>query len=87
MNLNKLFKYSFARLVEIIEINPIFQNNSQVKQAPVFIQLMVVQGRLDCDGNGSSIGRHARQCSFSHGSVCLFTSRIFLALLSIKENM
>ena len=55
--LARMDKASFHEMVRLIENHPIFQNYSNHKQAPVWIQLMVVLNRLGCDGNGVSIDR------------------------------
>jgi hypothetical protein len=69
----------------MIENHDVFANRSHHTQAPAWIQLMVVLSRLGCDGNGASIGRNARHGGVSHGSVCKYTERVFVAILAMKD--
>ena len=55
--LARMDKTSSLRLLELIQADPIFQNRSRHKQAPVWMQLLVVMTRLGCYGNGASLGR------------------------------
>jgi hypothetical protein len=54
---------------------------------PVWIQLMVVLQRLGCCGNGNSVGVRARTAGVGNGTVCMFTDRVFKALLSKKDDV
>ena len=63
----RMDKLSFAAIVDKCEHHPAFANHSRSPQAFVWFQLMVVFGRLGCDGYGSAIGRHARQVGKGHG--------------------
>jgi hypothetical protein len=82
----RMDKRSFERLVEMISGDPIFQSDNRKKQAPVWIQLMVVLTRLGCYGNGVSVGRIGVTCGFSYGSVCHFTRRVFQAILKLRKQ-
>lgn len=81
----RMDKASFVEVNRMIRNHPIFQNESRNKQQPVWIQLMVTLNRLGCDGNGASVGRTARSCGVSYGSVCKYTKRVFTALLSLQK--
>jgi len=80
-------KLSFERLLGMICNDPIFQSGNKKKQAPVWIQLLVVLTRLGCYGNGASVGRIGMTSGFSYGSVCHFTRRVFHAILKMRRNV
>jgi hypothetical protein len=46
---------------------------------------MVVMNKLGCFGNGSSVGRMAKNCGFSVGAVDLFTKRVFQAIIKFRK--
>ena len=81
----RMDKRSFLKLVEMIENHPVFLTETNNKQKHPWYQLMVVLNRLGCHGNGSSIGHTGRMAGVSQGSVCLYTTRVFTALLSLKD--
>lgn len=84
----RMKKSSFLKLLGIISKNPIFgQPDSRHKQAPVWVQLLVVLQRLGCDGNGVSVGRCGMNSGFSVGSVCKFSERVFRAILSLQSDV
>ena len=84
----RMKKESFLKLLDLISTHPVFGNNHQRhKQAPIWVQLMVVLGRLGCDGNGVSVGRCGINSEFSVGSVCKFTERVFTAILSLHDRV
>ena len=53
----RMRKASFVKLVELIEGDSIFKNNSRHKQAPVWIQTMITLQILGLNGNGGSVGK------------------------------
>ena len=83
----RMDKLSFERLLGMICNDPIFQSGNKKKQAPVWIQLLVVLTRLGCYGNGASVGRIGMTSGFSYGSVCHFTRRVFHAILKMRKNV
>ena len=83
----RMDKQSFVRIVQMIEGHAVFANNSRNEQAPCWIQTMVVLGRVGCDGNGASIGRNARHGGVSYGTVCMYTTRVFSAILSFHPEL
>jgi hypothetical protein len=78
---------SFERLVEMISNDQIFHSeNKNKKQAPAWIQMLVVLTRLGCYGNGASVGRIGLTSGFSLGSVCHFTRSIFHVILKTAQS-
>ena len=68
---------SFVAILARIKADDVFKTpNNLKKQAPVWCQFWVVLQRLDCSGNGASIGRIGFQSGFSTGSVHAFTKRV-----------
>jgi hypothetical protein len=83
----RMNKDSFVKLFLLIHEHPVFQTEVFKPQTPVWIQLMVVLQRLGCHGNGSSLGARSRNAGVGHGSVCLFTKRVFIAILAMKDDV
>lgn len=83
----RMNKNSFVRLLRLIENHQVFLNYSRNKQAPVWIQLMVVLRRIGCYGNGISVNSSARISGISDGTVDKYTERIFEAILSLKNQV
>ena len=83
----RMDKLSFERLLGMICDDPIFQSGNKKRQAPVWIQLLVVLTRSGCYGNGASVGRIGMTSGFSYGSVCHFTRRVFHAILKVRHNV
>jgi hypothetical protein len=70
----------------MIKSHSIFKNLSINPQAPVALQLLVAIQRLGY-GNGVSTGRVSRLTGIAEGSVVLYTSRVFRALYSMKNEV
>jgi hypothetical protein len=86
----RMSKQAFVKTVARIEQHPVFQQNGEYSrhcQASVWVQLMVTMGRLGCDGNGASVGRNARSDGVSYGSVLKYSERVFIALLSLQDEV
>ena len=81
----RMSKDSFLKLLGQVQDDDVFKTYTRNKQCPVWVQLMVVLQRLDCDGNGISVVRCARNCGYSNGSVDLFTKRVFKAILKLRR--
>ncbi|KAK7442943.1 hypothetical protein VKT23_015887 [Stygiomarasmius scandens] len=73
----------FMTILDLIEDNPVFQNNSNHPQSPVEVQLAVMLYRLGRYGNGASVGDIARMAGIAEGSVENFTDRCFDAIESL----
>lgn len=76
-------KLPFLKLYYLIKDHPIFHNNSRNCQHAAWYQLLVVLSCLGCDGNGASYGRNARQFGVGHGTIRVFTIRVFKAIISL----
>lgn len=82
----RMDKYSFMAVCNEIRSHEVFNKNGRKKQMPVEVQLMVTLKRLGSFGTGASVGKIARDCGISEGSVEEFTRRIFKAILSIEKR-
>ncbi|ETL78380.1 hypothetical protein L917_20805 [Phytophthora nicotianae] len=51
----RVTRLQFMQVVELIESHPVFYNESNVFQTPVWRQLMVALYQFGCDGNGAAI--------------------------------
>lgn len=58
-------KSSFNNLIDLIEDNPVFQNNSNMKQVPVWWQALVALANLGTAGNGGDHFHLARMFNCS----------------------
>ena len=76
----------FLKLLQKIEDNGVFHNESVAPQELVWVQLAVALNRLGCYGNGTSIGRVARFSGISNGSVWNYTRRVITAILSLTDD-
>jgi hypothetical protein len=77
---------TFDALVNLIEDNPIFHNNSNCPQLPVHLQLSVVLFRAGHYGNAASPEDTAQWAGISVGGVEKCTDRILVALLSFHDD-
>ena len=83
----RMDKAYFRSIVRILAAHPVFSNASRVPQIPVWIQCHIVFRRLGCYGNGNSLGMNGRTYGFSEGAVVLFSSRVLMALFSIRKTL
>ncbi|KIY70502.1 hypothetical protein CYLTODRAFT_441951 [Cylindrobasidium torrendii FP15055 ss-10] len=77
--------YVFASILELIEDNPIFHNNSPNPQEPVELQLAVALYRLGRYGNGASVKDVARVFGIGDGTAELYTERCMTAIESLQH--
>ena len=77
---------TFDSLVSRIEDNPIFYNNSNNSQLPVYIQLYIFLFRAGHYGNASSPEDTAQWAGVSVGGVEKCTDRVMVALLSCHDE-
>jgi hypothetical protein len=77
---------TFDSLVSRIEDHPIFYNNSNNSQLPVYIQLYIFLFRAGHYGNASSPEDTAQWAGISVGGVEKCTDRVIVALLSCHDN-
>ena len=82
----RMSKSSFIGLLELIEQHEVFKSESNHKQKPVWIQLMITLNRLGCEGNGSSIGRCAMFSGIGYGSVLKYQERVFIAIKDLQKQ-
>ena len=72
---------AFDRIVEKIEDDPIFSNNSQNDQMPVEHQLAILLYRFGHFGNAASLDDVAKWAGYAKGTVILATRRVMTAIL------
>lgn len=75
----------FQVILQLIQDNPVFCNESNVPQSPVEKQLAVTLYRLGCFGNGASVMDIARTAGIAEGPVELFTARCFEAIEALHN--
>jgi hypothetical protein len=76
----------FDRLVELIQDNTIFHNNSNVPQLPVPIQLAIFLVRVGHYGNASAPEYVAQWAGVSVGTVINATFRCLIAFLALHDE-
>jgi len=72
--------FVFNSIVDMIEHDLVFQNNSQHEQTPVDVQLAVALYRMGRYGNGASLEDVAQFAGIGKGTVVDFTRRCFTAI-------
>lgn len=72
---------TFDAIVQKIETDPIFSNNSRNPQMPVEEQLSITLYRFGHDGNGASLQEVANWAGVGKGTVHLATQRVMAAVL------
>ncbi|ETN16202.1 hypothetical protein PPTG_06392 [Phytophthora nicotianae INRA-310] len=83
----RVTRLQFMQVVELIESHPVFYNESNVFQTPVWRQLMVALYQFGCDGNGAAISKLARHFCCAEGSIEAFTDRCITALVSLEARV
>src|SRR6201996_8706839 len=76
----RISPFVFNSIVDMIEHDPVFQNNSQNEQTPVDVQLAVTLYRMGRYGNGASLEDVAQFAGIGKGTVVDFTRRCFTAI-------
>ncbi|KAI9328142.1 hypothetical protein BDR26DRAFT_808528, partial [Obelidium mucronatum] len=76
---------SFGKLVELIEDDPIFQNQSQNPQTEVWIQLATALERIGSNGSGGVLNLSV-VLGIGAGTVVLFCRRVVQAILRLKSR-
>lgn len=77
----------FDRLVELIEDDPVFHNNSNNRQFPVYIQLAIFLVRIGHYGNAASPENVAQWAGVSTGLVEKATYRCLVAFLRMHDDV
>lgn len=86
IKLARMSKPAFNHLVDLIEDDPVFSNNSNVPQAPVWWQALVGLANLGTAGNGGDHYHLARMFNCSEGSVQNWTNRFITAVLRLEQG-
>jgi hypothetical protein len=93
----RMSKPTFDYVLSLIDMHPVFHNNSLNPQMEPRVQLATALERFGCDGNGISTGRVAALMGISfnkaiiylgigNGTVPLYTDRTIKAILSLKDE-
>lgn len=82
----RMSKACFWRLVELIQEDEVFRNNSYKDQDPVEHQLLVCLFRLGTHGNGASVAHTASYFQLGDGSVVKYTFRCFSAIYRLRSK-
>ncbi|KAF7307937.1 DDE Tnp4 domain-containing protein [Mycena kentingensis (nom. inval.)] len=77
----RLSPATFDRLVDVLELDEVFSNNSESQQAPVERQLAVALYWFGHDGNAASQQSVADWAGIGKGTVALWTRRVITAVL------
>jgi hypothetical protein len=78
----RIHKSSFLALLRLIHDHPVFHNNSNNQQRPVYQQLMVALYHFGSDGAGGARDKVALPFAIGKGTVFLYTERVITAILS-----
>ncbi|CAG8768753.1 12919_t:CDS:2, partial [Dentiscutata erythropus] len=70
----------------LIHNDPGFSNKSKTLQRPVWQQLAFTLKQLNCNGNGASVEKFARQWGLEIGTVIKYTKQVIVAINSIDDN-
>jgi len=76
----------FRGVLELIENNPIFYNQSNNEQAHPSVQLAVALARFGCNGTGASVSNIQDSFQIGAGTVTLYTKRVIKALLDLHDD-
>jgi hypothetical protein len=82
----RMSKPTFDYVLSLIDMHPVFHNNSLNPQMEPRVQLATALERFGCDGNGISTGRVAALMGIGNGTVPLYTDRTIKAILSLKDE-
>lgn len=82
----RMTRDAFEHIVELIKSDPVFQNDSNNKQAPVEIQLAVALYRFGTYGNGASVAQVAKKFGIGAGTTELYTNRVIRALVRLYPS-
>ncbi|KAG7383547.1 hypothetical protein PHYPSEUDO_003584 [Phytophthora pseudosyringae] len=79
--------YTFASIVDEIQDDAVFHNESTYAQAPVWMQLAVALDRFGGNyGTGASLGRPQRLWGIGKGTVDDYTDRVVQALVDLSPK-
>lgn len=80
-------RHSFQHVLRLIQTNPIFENESNISQAPVEDQLHYGLYKLGHDGSLASYGACATNWGVSEGHIYNCTRRVVEALFNFKDQL
>ena len=86
----QLFRMSwpcFLNLLQLIEPDPIFYNQSQNPQRDVSIQLAIATCRLGSNGNGAAVLRLKNLFQVGYGTINLYTKRVIKAIYNMRSQL
>jgi hypothetical protein len=69
----------------MIDMHPIFKNDSNVSQSPVIEQLAVAMFWFGHNGNAASVEAVAQLAGVSAGSIVNYTRRVMIAFLGLHD--
>ena len=82
----RMSRESFKIIRDMIKDDEVFQNNSNVDQAPIEVQLLVALYRFGMNGNAASTGQIAQKFKISKGSTELYVDRVIVALNRLRNH-
>ncbi|TPX73303.1 hypothetical protein CcCBS67573_g05436 [Chytriomyces confervae] len=77
---------SFQFLLSKIRDHPVFRNNLQNLQAPVWIQAAVAVEKMGMFGNSACIGQTAQTLGIGDGTVVLYCRQVVKAILLLQQQ-
>ncbi|POW02539.1 hypothetical protein PSHT_12080 [Puccinia striiformis] len=77
----------FLNLLQLLQPNPIFYNNSHNPQRELPIQLAIAICRLGSNGNGSAVYRLRNLFQVGYGTINLYTCRVITAVYEFRSSM
>lgn len=78
---------SFEYICQRIQDDPIFQNQSHCKQAPVHLQLQLALYKLEHDGIAANYVQCASNWGVSEGYIYKTTARVVESLCNLKDEV
>lgn len=75
---------NFQKLVSLLVTHPIFQNNSNLLQAPVELQIAIFLRRI---GSKENIFELCSRFGIAEETVYLYCKRVVIAIISLKKNL
>ena len=83
----RMDRLSFKYVTSLIKDDPIFYNNSNIPQIPVYAQLHYALYKFGSDGNASSWTYGASKWGISEGHMYDCTLRVIEALCNLKDQL
>ena len=83
----RMDRHSFQHVLQLIQTDPIFENESNISQAPVEDQLHYALYKLGHDGSLASYGACATNWDVSEGHIYNCTRRVVEALFNLQDQL